>query len=50
MVEITEDDHYEVEEQFSLRFIVLEGTSIPDNLVFDPSVSIITILDNDGNL
>ncbi len=50
MVEITEDNRSEFEEQFSLRFIMLEGTSIPDTLILDPSVSNITILDNEGNL
>ncbi len=50
MVEITEDNRYEFQEQFSLRFIALEGTSIPDNLVLDPSGSGITILDNEGRL
>ncbi|XP_064387537.1 uncharacterized protein LOC135335856 isoform X6 [Halichondria panicea] len=46
MVEITEDNRYEFEEQFSLRFIELEGTSLPDNLVLDPARSNITILDD----
>ncbi|XP_064387566.1 uncharacterized protein LOC135335869 isoform X2 [Halichondria panicea] len=46
MVEITEDNRYEFEEQFSLRFIELEGSSLPDNLVLDPARSNITILDN----
>ncbi len=50
MVEIEEDEHYEFEEQFFLQFIVLEGTSLPDNLVLDPSVSNITILDNESKL
>ena len=50
MVEITEDIHYEFEEQFSLRFIELEGTSLPGNLVLNPYVSNITILDNEGKL
>ena len=48
MVEIREDERYEFEEDFSLRFIELEGTSLPDNLVLDPASSDITILDNDG--
>ena len=48
MVEITEDNRYELEEQFSLQFIALEGTSLPENLVIDPSGSNITILDNEG--
>ncbi len=43
MVEITEDDRYEFEEQFALQFIALEGTSVPDNLVFDPSTCTIVI-------
>ncbi|XP_064387763.1 uncharacterized protein LOC135335957 isoform X2 [Halichondria panicea] len=47
MVEITEDNRYELEEQFSLQFIALEGTSLPENLVIDPSGSNITILDNE---
>ncbi|XP_064388167.1 uncharacterized protein LOC135336335 [Halichondria panicea] len=46
MVEITEDNLYELEEQFSLRFIELEGTSLPDKLVLDPARSNITILDD----
>ena len=50
MVEIEDDNRYETEEQFSLRFVVLEGSSIRDNIVFDPSVSNITILDNEGIL
>ncbi len=50
MVEITEDNRYELEDHFSLRFIELEGTSIPDNLVLDPSRTNITILDNTGKL
>ncbi len=49
-VEITEDNRYEFQEQFSLRFIELEGTSFPDNLVLNPARSNITILDNDGKL
>ncbi len=49
-VEITEDDYYEFEEQFSLGFIELEGTSLPDTLLLDPAGSDITILDNDGKL
>ncbi len=43
MVEIEDDNHHEFKEQFALQFIVLEGTSIPDNLVFDPSTSTIVI-------
>ncbi len=43
LVEITEDNHYEFEEQFSLQFIALEGTSVPDSLVFDPPTSTIVI-------
>ena len=50
MVEIEEDEHYEFEEQFFLRFIVLKGTSLPDTLVLGPSVSNITILDNESKL
>ncbi len=50
MVAITEDNRYELEEQFSLRFIELEDTSLPDNLVLDPARSDITILDNTGKL
>ena len=50
MVEITEDNRYELEEQFSLRFIELEGSNLPDNLVLDPAGSNITILDNTGKL
>ncbi len=42
-VEIREDNRYEFEEQFSLRFIALEGTSLPDNLVLDPPTSTIII-------
>ncbi len=49
-VEITEDNRHEFEEQFSLRFIELEGSSIPDTLVLDPSGSDITILDNEGKV
>ncbi len=49
-VEITEDNRYEFEEQFSLRFIELEGTSLPGNLVIDPARSNITILDDTGKL
>ncbi len=48
MVAIPEDNRYEFEEQFSLRFIELEGTTLPSTLVLDPSVSNITILDNEG--
>ena len=43
MVEIEEDNRYEFEEQFSLQFIALEGTSIPNALVLDPPTSIIVI-------
>ena len=50
MVEIIEDNRYEVEEQFSLRFIELEGTSLPDTLVIDPACSNITIVDDTGKL
>ncbi len=50
MVEIREDERYEFEEQFSLRFIELEGTTLPSTLVLDPARSNITILDNDGKL
>ncbi len=50
MVEITEDNRYKVEDHFSLRFIELEGTSLPDNLVLDPAGSDITILDNECKL
>ncbi len=50
MVGITEDNRYEFEEQFSLRFIELEGTSLPDKLVLDPARSDITILDDTGKL
>ncbi len=49
-VEITEDNRYEFEEQFSLRFIELEGTSLPNKLVLDPARSDITILDDTGKL
>ncbi len=49
-VEITEDNRYEFEEQFSLQFIELEGTSLPDNLVLDPARSNITIVDNEGKV
>ena len=48
MVQIENNTRYEFEEQFSLRFIELEGSSLPDNLVLYPSVSNITILDNKG--
>ena len=47
-VEIREDTLYEFEEQFSLRFIELEGTTLPSTLVLDPSRSNITIVDNEG--
>ncbi len=50
IVEIEDDNRREFEEQFSLRFIELEGTSLPDNLVLDPAGSDITILDNEGKL
>ncbi len=52
MFEITEDNRYEFEEQFSLRFIALEGLDyyLPDNIVLDPSGSDITILDDTGIL
>ncbi len=50
MVEITQDNRYEFEEQFSLRFIKLQGTSLPDKLVLDPARSNITILDDTGEL
>ena len=43
MVEIEKDNRYEFEEQFSLQFIALEGTSIPNALVLDPPTSIIVI-------
>ncbi|XP_064387556.1 uncharacterized protein LOC135335860 isoform X4 [Halichondria panicea] len=49
MFEITDDNRYEFEEQFSLRFIALEGTiadNIVLNIVLDPSGSDITILDD----
>ncbi len=48
MVQIEEDNRYEFEEQFSLRFIELEGTTLPSTLVLDPSRSNITIVDNEG--
>ncbi len=50
MVEIREDERYEFKEQFSLRFIELEGTTLPSTLVLDPARSNITILDNTGKL
>ncbi len=50
MVEIIEDNRYKVEEQFSLRFIELEGTSLPNKLVLDPARSDITILDDTDKL
>ncbi len=49
MVQIEDDTRYEFEEQFSLRFIELEGTTLPSTLVLYPNVSSITILDNEGN-
>ena len=49
-VEIEDDDCYEFEEQFSLQFVALEGTSIPDNLAQFPNVSTLTILDNEGTV
>ncbi len=48
MVQIENDTRYEFEEQFSLRFIELEGTTLPETLVLDPARSNITILDNEG--
>ncbi len=48
LVEIREDKRYEFEEQFSLRFIELEGSSLPSTLVLDPARSNITIVDNEG--
>ncbi len=48
---IEDDPYYEShEEQFSLRFIALEGVDNPDSLVLDPSRSNVnvTILDDDG--
>ncbi|XP_064387828.1 uncharacterized protein LOC135336006 [Halichondria panicea] len=39
MVQIENDTRYEFEEQFSLRFIEVEGTTLPSTLVLDPSVS-----------
>ena len=48
MVEIEEDTRYEFQEQFSLRFIELQGTSLPDTLILDPPHSNITIVDNEG--
>ena len=50
MVEIREDNCYEFEQQFSLRFIELEGTTLPSTLVLDPARSNITIVDNEGKL
>ncbi len=47
-VEIREDERYEFQEQFSLRFIELQGTTLPDTLVLDPARSNITIVDNEG--
>ncbi len=47
-VEIEEDERYEFEEQFSLRFIELEGSTLPETLVLDPNISNITIVDNEG--
>ncbi len=44
-VKITEDNHYEFEEQFSLRFIAFEGISLPETLVLDPPTSTIVIRD-----
>ena len=49
-VEIREDERYEFEEQYSLRFIELEGTTLPSTLVLDPARSNITIVDNEGKL
>ncbi len=49
-VEIREDERYEFEEQFSLRFIELEGTTLPSTLVLDPARSNITIVDNESKL
>ncbi len=42
-IQITQDSLLEIEEQFSLRFIELEGTSLPDNLVLNPQTSTIRI-------
>ncbi len=50
MVQIENDTRYEFEEQFSLRFIEVEGTTLPSTLVLDPSVSNITNVDNKGKL
>ncbi|XP_064387630.1 uncharacterized protein LOC135335892 isoform X2 [Halichondria panicea] len=42
-VEITEDNRYEFEEQFSLQLIDLPGSDLPSNYVFDPPTSTIVI-------
>ncbi len=42
-VEITEDNRYEFEEQFSLQLIDLPGFDLPSNYVFDPPTSTIVI-------
>ena len=43
-IQITQDSLLEMEEQFSLRFIELEGTSLPDTLVLNPPTSTIQII------
>ena len=45
---ITEDEVNEFEESFQLRLGSLPGIDLPSNLVLDPVVASITILDNEG--
>ena len=47
-VRITEDEVNELEESFQLRLGSLPGIDLLSNLVLDPIVASITILDNEG--
>ena len=47
-VRITEDEFYEFEESFQLRLGSLPDIDLPSNLVLDPVVANVTIVDNEG--
>ena len=47
-IRITEDEFYEFEESFQLRLGGLPNIDLPSNLVVDPAVANVTIVDNEG--
>ena len=49
-VRITDDEFNEFEESFQLRLGGLPNIGLPSNLVLDPAVANVTILDNEGML